>query len=64
MAISLNGSDLTVTQVMAVARHGEAVAPAPEAVAARRRARAVIQDVLTGGEPVYGSGVRPPSSPR
>ena len=54
MTIRLNGSDLTVTQVMAVARHGEAVALAPEAVAAMGRARAVVQDVLAGGEPVYG----------
>ena len=54
MTISLNGSDLTVTQVMAVARHGEAVALAPEAVAAMRRARAVVEGVLAGGEPVYG----------
>ena len=54
MTIRLNGSDLTVTQVMAVARHGEAVALAPEAVGAMRRARAVVQNVLAGGEPVYG----------
>src|SRR5690349_15502134 len=54
MTIRLNGSDLTVTQVMAVARHGEAVALAPEAVAAMCRARVVVQDVLAGDEPVYG----------
>jgi histidine ammonia-lyase len=54
MTISLNGSDLTVTQVVAVARHGEPVALAPEAIAAMRRSRAVVQDVLAGGEPVYG----------
>jgi histidine ammonia-lyase len=54
MTIRLNGSDLTVTQVIAVARHGEAVALAPEAVVAMGRARAVVQDVLAGGEPVYG----------
>jgi histidine ammonia-lyase len=54
MTISLNGSDLTVTQVVAVARHGEPVALAPEAVAAMRRSRAVVQDVLAAGEPVYG----------
>jgi histidine ammonia-lyase len=54
MTIRLNGSDLTVTQVMAVARHGEAVALAPEAVGAMRRARAVVENVLAGGEPVYG----------
>jgi histidine ammonia-lyase len=54
MTIKLNGSDLTVTQVMAVARHGEAVALAPEAVEAMRRARAVVEGVLAGDEPVYG----------
>ena len=54
MTISLNGSDLTVTQVVAVARHGETVALAPEAIAAMRVSRAVVQDVLAGGEPVYG----------
>ena len=54
MTIMLNGSDLTVTQVVAAARHGEAVALAPEAIAAMRRARAVVQQVLSRGEPVYG----------
>ena len=54
MTIALNGSDLTVTQVVAAARHGEAVTLAPEAIAAMRRSRAVVQDVLAGGEPVYG----------
>ena len=54
MTITLNGSDLTVTQVVAAARHGETVALAPEALAAMRRSRAIVQDVLAGGEPVYG----------
>jgi histidine ammonia-lyase len=54
MTITLNGSDLTVTQVVAVARHGETVALAPEAIAAMRLSRAVVQDVLAAGEPVYG----------
>ena len=54
MTISLNGSDLTVTQVVAVARHGEPVALAPDAIAGMRRARAVVEDVLASGEPVYG----------
>jgi hypothetical protein len=31
MTIKLNGSDLTVTQVVAAARHGEAVNPAARA---------------------------------
>jgi histidine ammonia-lyase len=42
MTIMLNGSDLTVTQVVAVARQGEAVALAPAAVAAMRQARTVV----------------------
>jgi histidine ammonia-lyase len=54
MTISLNGSDLTVTQVVAVARHGETVALASEAIAAMHRSRAVVRDVLAAGEPVYG----------
>jgi len=54
MTISLNGSDLTVTQVVAVARHGEPVALTPEAIAGMRRASAVVEDVLASGEPVYG----------
>src|SRR6266702_8909571 len=54
MTIMLNGSDLTVTQVVAAARHGEAVALAPAAVAAMRRARTVVEQVLNDGEPVYG----------
>src|SRR5690348_1046631 len=54
MTITLNGRDLTVTQVVAAARHGETVALAPEAIAAMRVSRAVVQDVLAGGEPVYG----------
>src|ERR1700756_1283239 len=39
---------------MAAARHGEAVALAPGAIAAMRRSRVVVQDVLAAGEPVYG----------
>ena len=54
MTIMLNGSDLTVTQVVAAARHGEAVALAPGAIAAMRQSRTVVEEVLNGGEPVYG----------
>jgi hypothetical protein len=46
MTIMLNGSDLTVTQVVAAARHGEAVAPA--AIAAMRSARTVVELVARG----------------
>jgi histidine ammonia-lyase len=54
MTIALNGSNLTVTQVVAVSRHGEAVALAPGAIAAMRQSRAVVEEVLNGGKPVYG----------
>src|ERR1700722_12445590 len=54
MTISLNGSDLTVTQVVAAARHGEAVALAPSAITAMGQARTVVQEVLSHSEPVYG----------
>jgi histidine ammonia-lyase len=54
MTIMLNGSDLTVTQVVAAARHGETVALAPGAIAAMRQARAVVEEALAGREPVYG----------
>jgi histidine ammonia-lyase len=54
MTIMLNGSDLTVTQVVAAARHGEAVALAPSAIAAMGQARSVVQEVLGQSEPVYG----------
>src|SRR3984957_7069158 len=54
MTISLNGSDLTVTQVVAAARHGEAVALAPGAITAMRQSRTVVEEVLSKGDPVYG----------
>jgi histidine ammonia-lyase len=54
MTITLNGSDLTVTQVVAAARHGEAVALAPAALESMRQARAVVQKALQTQEPVYG----------
>jgi histidine ammonia-lyase len=54
MTIMLNGSDLTVTQVVAAARHGEPVALVPEARETMQRARAVVQEVLGKSEPVYG----------
>src|ERR1700735_4160431 len=54
MTITLNGSDLTVTEVIAVARHGAAVALAPEAVETMQQSRAVVEEGLAKGEPVYG----------
>jgi len=54
MTIMLNGSDLTVTQVVSAARHGEPVALAPDAVGSMRAARAVVEEALGQGTPVYG----------
>jgi histidine ammonia-lyase len=54
MTIMLNGSDLTVTQVVAVARHGADVKLDPRAIETMRQARAVVQDALSRGLPVYG----------
>src|ERR1700733_7495794 len=54
MTIMLNGSDLTVTDVVAAARHSETVALAPEAIATMQSARDVVQEVLAKAEPVYG----------
>jgi histidine ammonia-lyase len=54
MTIMLNGSDLTVTQVVAAARHREAVALAPSAIMPMGQARTVVQEVLGQSEPVYG----------
>jgi histidine ammonia-lyase len=54
MAIVLNGSDLTVTQVIRVARRGEAVRLAETARQAMRESRAIVMDALGRGKPVYG----------
>jgi histidine ammonia-lyase len=48
MTIMLNGSDLTVTRVLAAARHGETVAITPDAIEAMRQARQVVQEVRPG----------------
>jgi histidine ammonia-lyase len=54
MTITLNGSDLTVTQVVAVARHGETVALAPAALEAMQQARAIVEKAPQTRQPVYG----------
>jgi histidine ammonia-lyase len=54
MKIVLNGSDLTVTEVIAVARHGEPVMLAPEALETMSQAREVVAAALRAGTPVYG----------
>src|ERR1039457_1298396 len=54
MTIRLNGSDLTVTQGIAAARHGEPVALAAEAITAMWQSRTVVEEALSKSEPVYG----------
>src|SRR5260370_39845587 len=53
MTIMISGSDLTVTEVVAAARHGESVALAHEAITAMQQARAVVDEALQTGMPVY-----------
>src|SRR5271154_2813495 len=54
MTIMLNGSDLTVTEVVAPAGRGKGAALPPEAIKTREQARAVVEEVLAKDEPVYG----------
>ena len=55
MTIRLNGSDLTVTQVIAAARHGEPVALAAEAITAMRQSRTVVEEVLSNFNNPFGA---------
>jgi histidine ammonia-lyase len=50
----LTGRDLTVADVVAVARQGHAVALAPEAAERMRASRAVIERLVDEGATVYG----------
>jgi len=54
MTIVVNGSDLTVTQVIAVARQGTPVRLAEKARQNMTIAREIVMEVLHGGKPVYG----------
>ena len=54
MTIMLNGSDLTVTDVVAAARHGAPVALVPGAVETMEQAREVVAEALQAEVPVYG----------
>jgi len=54
MAVVVNGSDLNVMQVVAVARGGERVELEPEARKRMHQARTVVTEVLERGTPVYG----------
>jgi histidine ammonia-lyase len=52
--VTLNGRDLTIEQVQAVALRGEAVQLAPEAIEQMNRSRAVVDRLAGGDDPVYG----------
>ena len=54
MAVALTGFDLTIEEVVRVARHGEQVELSPSALEQVRASRALIEDALAGGEVVYG----------
>ncbi|MDQ1374227.1 MAG: histidine ammonia-lyase [Actinomycetota bacterium] len=52
--VALNGHDLTLEAVEAVARHGAAVSLTPDARAEMAASRAVIERLVERGEAVYG----------
>jgi histidine ammonia-lyase len=54
MTIELDGTGLTIEDLVAVARHGKSVELAPSARHRMKLAREVVEDALASGEPVYG----------
>ncbi len=53
-SITLTGDSLTIDHVVAVARGGAEASIDPAAADRAERSRAVVQEVLEAGEPVYG----------
>jgi histidine ammonia-lyase len=51
--VSINGNDLTIEQVCAVARGRETVEIAAAAMEAMRRSRLVVEKLAAGDAPVY-----------
>jgi histidine ammonia-lyase len=54
MSLSLDGSSLTLEDVVKVARHGEKVALAPTALERVRKCRALLQQKIVAHEVMYG----------
>ncbi|MCF7913312.1 MAG: aromatic amino acid ammonia-lyase [Candidatus Cloacimonetes bacterium] len=54
MSIILNGSGLTIEKVVAIARDGEKVELAPEALERIKRCRAMLEEKIVAGEIMYG----------
>jgi histidine ammonia-lyase len=57
VAVVLTGSDLTLDEVVRVARDGEQVELAEQAVARMRDARRLVEHAVASDEPVYGLNV-------
>ena len=54
MTVALTGRDLTLAEVLRVAREGEGAEVAPEAVERMRRRRAAVEAAFAEGREVYG----------
>ena len=54
MAIVLNGTSLTVEELVRIARHGEKVELAPEALERIRACRAMLEEKIDAREIMYG----------
>jgi histidine ammonia-lyase len=54
MTVLLTGADLTLEEVVRVARHGEQVELASESLEKMHTSRAVVEDALEAGQQVYG----------
>jgi histidine ammonia-lyase len=54
MTIVLTGNDLTLDEVVRVARRGEPVELAPESLERMRASRAVVEGALEAGQQIYG----------
>jgi histidine ammonia-lyase len=54
MMIRIDGTHLTIEEIVSVARHGMQVELAPEARKAIRRSHGLVNSIMETGEPVYG----------
>jgi histidine ammonia-lyase len=52
--VTLDGHSLSIEDVVAVARHGAAVAVAPESLAAAAASRATVEAAIARGDTIYG----------
>ena len=55
MAIALNGSNLTIESLVRIARFGEKVELAPEALERIKVCRAMLEEKLAARETMYGT---------